>query len=167
MFFYALIIFTILILILFSTIKINIQNLKISTEKLEDKDIYNIVITIYVLNKIPILKISINNKKLEIINLKEKLKKADVKAIKDSKINYSTFKKVKKFMPQIKRIELKIDIGTEEAIFTSYLVVIISSAIGIIIKDTLMSNINHFIAMNLNPKPINSQMISAQNWEEG
>ncbi len=134
--------FIILMITLFvlSTISIRIQKLKISnyneSGKLQyDYDIY---FELLFLNKIKTLSIKIDKEKIYKLKLKQKMQKID-------------FKKMKKDMPKkdevkgiIKKLDVKIDtfnlklkIGTEDVIFTSAIVTILASIIGIILAKVI------------------------------
>lgn len=173
LFFYVLMLMFIIIgILLLSTIIIEVKGLKISTEKHHDSiidDNYKIIISFWNLKKIRILKTEITKEKLENIKIKEiiekQIKKIDFIAFfKNIKINYNlnfkTIKKTKKFMPKITYINLKSNIGTEDAIFTSYIVAIIASTLGFILKDqNINSKKRKFI---INPIYVNKNMIDLE-----
>lgn len=130
-------------ILLASTIKINIQNLKLGDKNTKvlkkiDNNKYNVKILICFLGKIPIFWINLNNEKMEKIYSSEKLEKIDFKEIKDKvPINKNLFIILEKMNIKINKIKLKIELGTEDVILTSYLIAIISSFIGIILANLL------------------------------
>ena len=132
---FLLLIFTIF---LFSTLQIEIKNLKIGnkqkTNQTRIKDKYEIKITLYFLKKIPILWFRLNNRKIGKIYNSKQLEKIDFKKIqKQHPINKNTLETVKNIKIKISKLNLRIDIGTEDAIITSYLTSFIASIIGIIL----------------------------------
>ena len=141
LFFYILIILAILVVILlFSNLKVEIKNLNLSTENLKENliaDTYKISIILYVLKLIPIIKIDITKDKLAKLRIKEKIKKVNIKRFKFEKIDKEQIKKINRFRPKIKYINLFINIGLEDVVITSYLVALLSSILGIMLKDTL------------------------------
>lgn len=131
--------FIIINLILFlvfilSTIIIKIENLKIGDKIKNNK--YKIFIQLYFLNKLKIFSIKIDNDKIKKLYSNKQIQKVDFNKIKENiHINKETLSIIKTIKLQINQLELKIELGTGEAIFTSYLVVIIASVIGIILPS--------------------------------
>ena len=136
-----LLIFTILLL---SKIQIEIKNLKIGNKeenKGRIKDKYEVKITLYFLEKIPILWFRLNNERIRKISNSKQLEKIDLKAIeKNVKFNKETIQIIKNIKIKISKLNLRIDIGTEDAILTSYLIAIIASLIGIILPHIVQNN---------------------------
>ena len=136
-----LLIFTILLL---SKLQIEIKNLKIGNKeenKGRIKDKYEVKITLYFLEKIPILWFRLNNKRIRKISNSKQLEKIDLKAIeKNVKFNKETIQIIKNIKIKISKLNLRIDIGTEDAILTSYLIAIIASLIGIILPHIVQNN---------------------------
>lgn len=137
----VLLIFTILLL---SKIQIEIKNLKIGNKEENRgriKDKYEVKITLYFLEKIPILWFRLNDKKIRKISNSKQLEKIDLKAIeKNVKFNKETIQIIKNIKIKISKLNLRIDIGTEDAILTSYLIAIIASLIGIILPHIVQKN---------------------------
>lgn len=137
----VLLIFTILLL---SKIQIEIKNLKIGNKEENRgriKDKYEVKITLYFLKKIPILWFRLNDKKIIKISNSKQLEKIDLKAIeKNVKFNKETIQIIKNIKIKISKLNLRIDIGTEDAILTSYLIAIIASLIGIILPHIVQKN---------------------------
>lgn len=136
-----LLIFTILLL---SKIQIEIKNLKIGNKeenKSRIKDKYEVKIILYFLEKIPILWFRLNNERIRKISNSKQLEKIDLKAIeKNIKLNKAIIQTIKNMKIKISKLNLRIDIGTEDAILTSYLIAIIASLIGIILPHIVKNN---------------------------
>ena len=129
-----LLVLTFFILILFSKIRIEIVNLKISS--ISNKHVnnnYKIVIKLCTLYKIPIIKVNLTKNKLEKLKIKEKIKKIDLKVLKNKNdIDKNFLKAIKKVNISIKKINLRIELGTENASLTAFLVCLLSSIISIL-----------------------------------
>ena len=134
-----------MIIIMFITLKIKfeIQNLKISTnEKPHLNKKYQIKIVIYTLGFIPILKIKLNNKKIKkIINnqkIKEKIKQQETKIIENkANIDKELIISLKNIKTEVKEINLKIRIGTENASLTAFTIPVISTFIAMFLSKQI------------------------------
>ena len=134
-----------MIMVIFITIKIKfeIQNLKISTnEKTHLNKKYQIKIVIYTLGFIPILKIKLNNQKIKkIINnqkIKEKIKQQETKIIENkANIDKELITSLKNIKTEVKEINLKIRIGTENASLTAFTIPVISTFIAIFLSKQI------------------------------
>ena len=134
-----------MIMVIFITIKIKfeIQNLKISTnEKPHLNKKYQIKIVIYTLGFIPILKIKLNNQKIKkIINtqkIKEKIKQQETKIIENkANIDKELITSLKNIKTEVKEINLKIRIGTENASLTAFTIPVISTFIAIFLSKQI------------------------------
>ena len=73
---------TIILILIFSKIRIQIENFRFSSvnKRHINKD-YKAIIKVYILKKIPILKINITKTKLERLKIKEKIRKINFKLI--------------------------------------------------------------------------------------
>ena len=144
-------------IMLSSTIQIKITNLILENKKERDvkriNNSYKIKIGIYFFNKIPILWINLNSKKIKKISSSKSLPKVDFQKLKNKEnINKKIVNLIKNKQIKVKNIKLNVNIGTIDAILTSYLVAVIASVIGIILPHiTEKNNINtcYFI---VNPK---------------
>ena len=121
-------------------IKFQIQNLKISTnEKPHLNKEYQIKMVVYTLGFIPILKIKLNGKK--IINnqkLQEKIKQQKTKIIENkANVDKELIKSLKNIKTEIKEINLKISIGTENAALTAFTIPVISTFIAIFLSKQI------------------------------
>ena len=134
-----------MIMVIFITIKIKfeIQNLKISTnEKPHLNKKYQIKIVIYTLGFIPILKIKLNNQKIKkIINnqkIKEKINQQETKIIENkANIDKELITSLKNIKTEVKEINLKIRIGTENASLTAFTIPVISTFIAIFLSKQI------------------------------
>ena len=134
------IILTIIIMCITIKIKFQIQNLKISTnEKPHLNKEYQIKMVVYTLVFIPILKIKLNSKK--IINnqkLQEKIKQQKTKIIENkANVDKELIKSLKNIKTEIKEINLKISIGTENAALTAFTIPVISTFIAIFLSKQI------------------------------
>lgn len=143
-----LLIIILLFLIILSTLKITIKKFELSNinKGIVDKKVkanFNINIGLFLFGKIKIFNSKITDDKLEKItkkiNIKNKIKNIDFKNLK-GKIKLD--KETKDFIKDVKIIEisrfnLNLEIGTEDVIFTSFLITILSVIISIILSRTL------------------------------
>jgi hypothetical protein len=141
---FLLLIFTILI---FSTIQIEIKNLKIGNKQIEEntriKDKFEIKISLKFLKKIPILWMKLNNKKMRKMYNSKQLEKIDFKKLQNKvPLNMQSLEMIKNIKIKISKLKLRIDIGTEDAVLTSYIIAILASIIGIILPHLAKKNIN-------------------------
>ena len=144
-------------IMLLSTIQIKVINLILENKKERDvkriNNSYKIKIGIYFFNKIPILWINLNSKKIKKISSSKSLPKVDFQKLKNKEnINKKILALIKNIQIKVKNIKLDVNIGTIDAVLTSYLVAVIASIIGIVLPHiTEKNNINtcYFI---VNPK---------------
>ena len=137
------IILIIIIMLITTKIKFEIQNLKISTnEKPHLNKKYQIKIMIYTFGVIPILKIKLNNKKIQKIisnqKIKEKIKQQETKIIENkANIDKELISSLKNIKTEIKEINLKIRIGTENASLTAFTIPVISTFIAMFLSKQI------------------------------
>ncbi len=125
------------IIIFFSKIQIQIDNFKFcsSSKRHLNKD-YEIIVKLRTLGLFPILKIPITKTKLEKLKVKEKIKNIDFKAIEENpRLNKKIIETIKGIKFSISKINLYIEIGTENASLTSVIVPTISTIIAIILRQ--------------------------------
>lgn len=146
---FLLLLFTILLL---STLQIEIKNLKIGNKENQSriKDKYEIKITLYFLEKIPLIWFKLNNIKLKKIYNSKQFKKIELKAIKGNvKFNKEMIEAIKNIKIKVTKLNLIINLGTEDAILTSYLIAFIASIIGIILphitNEGKINNVNYIV----------------------
>ena len=101
---------------------------------------YKIIIKLRIFNKFTIIKIILTDKKLKRLNLQQEAKIIKTRIIENkSKIDKKIFKVMKKIKINIKKINLSINIGTENASLTALLVAIISSITGIVFRKSIIN----------------------------
>ena len=130
-------------LFIFSKIQIEILNLKYkSNSKKHLNKNYKIVFVLKILGNIPIFKIKIDKKKVEKLKKKDALQKRineiNLKVIENKEqIDKNILKAIKKANILLKKLRLKVEIGTLNPFLTSILVPVISTIISILIaKNT-------------------------------
>lgn len=149
-------ILSITIILLLSIVQIEIKNLKIGNKEHFNnsriKDEYEIKITLYFLEKIPIIWSKLNNRKLRKIYTNSNLQKVDFSKLKGkAKFDKDAVEMIKNIKIKVSKLKLRIDLGLEDAIITSYLIAIISSIIGIILPHIVEKNKLDNISYNINP----------------
>ena len=131
------ILLTIIIVLIFSKIQVEIENFRLNLPKNKNKilnDTFLFKIKLVIFGTLPIINLKINREKLKKLenNLKDKKIKLDInkigKQITKENINYP-----KKLQMNIEKIKLKINFGTENTILTSFIVPIISTIWSIVL----------------------------------
>ena len=141
--FLLLLISTIFILLILSDLKIMIENTKFSSRRKEKNMCngnfefdyrYNFKIRLYLFGKMPYFQININKGKIEKFNAK-KISKiiSKLKNMKKIEIDKNDKEKLRRLLPKVEKLNLKIKIGTEDTIITSFLSSIISIIISLIL----------------------------------
>ena len=156
------VVFIILIIFLFSKIQIKIENFKFTSETIRHINTdYKFVIKLYIFSKIPILKISTTKKFLERLKLKEKMKTFEMDFIENKlKVDKDILKAMKKLDVNIKKLNLRIDLGTENASFTSILIPILSTVISMLLRNRIKDyKSQHYI---INPIFTNQNLINIE-----
>ena len=125
------VVLAIFFLILTSTIRIEIENFKMSNiKKIQEKE-YIVYLSLYLGNKVK-FSLKLNSGKLKKIYVKMKLDKLDLKKIeKDLKLD--DFKIIKKMKLKLTHFDLKMKLGVESPVITAFLVSIISLSISILL----------------------------------
>jgi hypothetical protein len=160
-----------------SVLSIKVDNFELSNIDTKENFIkdYNFKISILFLNVIPIFKTSINKNRL--VKIKEKFwfnklrKNLKMDFGKDFKL--SVFNKeidlntknilfLKYVNPRIKKLDLDMGIGTEDAVITSFLVTIISIAFSIFLTRTVKKYSQKKIVYKILPKYINKNVIDVK-----
>ena len=149
-----------ILILIFSKIKIEVENFRFSSIKNRhiNKD-YKITIMLCVFSKIPIAKINITKQKLEKLKVKEKIKRINIKEIKDNKaLDKKILEIIKRINIIIKKIYLKIDLGTENSALTSIIIPIISTFIAFLFRIAMKEYKNQTFVIN--PIYINQNIIN-------
>lgn len=138
-----------LILIITVKVEVKIRNIKYNSEKVKGERLtnnYQIIIKILTLEKIPIFRLKINKSKIEKINAKthlkqkieEEIQKQDIAKAIEMEKKYDLKKLIPEVYKNIKleteNINLKIDIGTENVVLTSFIIPIISTILAFTVK---------------------------------
>lgn len=154
-------IFIIIILsFIFSKIKIEIINFEYnSSNKQQEKIDYKIIIKFCLFNKIQIIKMILTQDKLEKLKVRQKVKDIVIKAlINKGKIDIKISNSIQKIKISIKRLSLKIDIGTYNAAFTAIIVGVISAITSIILRNKVENYRNQ--KFKINPIYTNQNVIN-------
>lgn len=159
-------IFLVIILIILTTrIKFEFSNLKFTLlEKEHFNNDYKIIITIYIFEKIPILKTKITNTKIEKIAKSEKvietLKNKKIEIISNTKnIDKDFIKRLRNIKIDLKEMNLNIFIGTENASITAFAIPIISTTLAMILSKLIQKH-NEKQVFSITPIYINQNLIN-------
>ncbi len=153
------IIVILIFVIIFSKIRIEIINLKFisNAQKHLNKD-YSIIFKICILKYIPVIKLEITDKKVKKLNLKKKMENINIQKL-EKNININKIKEIlKKHKFIIKKLKLKIEIGTENSAFTAMIVVLISTIISFFLKNKIENHKKQ--KFNVKPLFINKNLIN-------
>ena len=131
------ILLTIIIVLIFSKIQVEIENFRLNLPKNKNKilnDTFLFKIKLVIFGTLPIINLKINREKLKKLenNLKDKKIKLDINKI-GKQITKENINDAKKLQMHIEKIKLKINFGTENTILTSFLVPIISTIWSIVL----------------------------------
>lgn len=134
--FVCILVFNIILIIYFSNIQVEINNFKFSSGTKEHvNNDYKVLIKWRVLGRLTIKKILITQKKLRKINIKDKMKNIDLEKFKNANIlDKKNIRALKNLNIEIKKLNLYMDIGTENAMLTSIIISTISTLISIIVN---------------------------------
>lgn len=146
-FLFILLIIAILInvIILLSKIQIQIKNVHFNSSKPKGKldANYKIIIIVYIIKKIPILKINVTQSKLKKLKLKEKVRQAEIDIIQNKKkIDKEILYELRKIKVQIKYWNLELLLGTEDAKITALIVGYLSIFLGIYLNKKISKHEN-------------------------
>lgn len=131
------ILLTIIIVLIFSKIQVEIENFRLNLPKNKNKilnDTFLFKIKLVIFGILPIINLKINREKLKKLenNLKDKKIKLDINKI-GKQITKENINDAKKLQMHIEKIKLKINFGTENTILTSFMVPIISTIWSIVL----------------------------------
>lgn len=156
------IIIVLFMIITFSSIKINIEDFRIINFKIID---LKVVISLAFLNKINILKITVNKEKLDRLEHNKYVRKIADKIqenlIKDYKYMHNfeqksikEILKVSKYF-RLNNVEIDMKLGTEDAVFTSFAVTTISIIITFFIARKIENTKYNVIPIYINENYLN------------
>lgn len=131
------ILLTIIIVLIFSKIQVEIENFRLNLPKNKNKilnDTFLFKIKLVIFGTLRIINLKINREKLKKLenNLKDKKIKLDINKI-GKQITKENINDAKKLQMHIEKIKLKINFGTENTILTSFMVPIISTIWSIVL----------------------------------
>lgn len=139
MVFLFLVVLIILMLIIFSKITIEIAEFEYQSNLPKGKRMkYQIIYRLYIASKIPLVKIELNEKWLKKTSakIKKRLEKLDVTDIKkDKDIHNKTMQFINN--AKIKKLNLNMEIGTENVVVTSFIIAFVSIIISYIIQKRM------------------------------
>ena len=136
------------IILLFSKIKINVNKFNyLSINPKNKKTDYTIIIQLIILKKFSIFEIKFNkNNIMKIEKIKQKIKNKfetfDFTEIKKNKeVKKKILKIIKKLKIDIDKINLNIEIGTENAVLTSFIIPVVATLLTYILKNSIKNNV--------------------------
>ena len=157
----------ILLMIITVRIKIKFKYFEFNSQNKEhlNKN-YKIEVIIYIFNLLPIIKLKITNKKIQKILNNEKIKKAineqKTKIIENrNDIDINTIKGIKNIKIEIQEMNLKIQLGTEDASITAFIIPVISTILAVFLSQKVKkyNDKQKFIIM---PLYINQNLINIE-----
>ena len=153
------IIVILIFIIIFSKIRIEIVNFRFlsNAPKHLNKD-YSMIFKICILKYIPLIKFKITEKQVKKLKIKQKIENINIQKLeKDLSVN-----KIKEILKKhkfiIKKLKLKIEIGTENSAFTAMIVVLISTIISFFLKKKIENHKKQ--KFNVKPLFINKNLIN-------
>ena len=131
----------ILVIIVTSKIRFQIKDFEYSLINMQHVNSkYKMQISWFIFGKIPIVRIDIDKTKINKLKIKEKITNIETEIIQGKKpINKNILKVIKKIKLDVKELNLKIDLGTENAALTSMIIPIISSILAIFLRKKIKS----------------------------
>ena len=133
------------ILIVFTTIQIHIENLRLKIPKINKRNInqdYKITIKLYILNKINFFKLDITKTKMEKIIIRKNINLLKKKIEKDkNNIDIKTLKNLNKLKLKLDQIKLQIYISLEDASLNAISVGAVAGVCGMVMGKLKNENI--------------------------
>lgn len=145
------------ILIIASTLHIQIKNLSISNMQKKNNTKYAIIFSIYFANKIKYIWFNLNSKRAKKIYSKVQLEKIDLKKFKKV-FKLSDLKELTKLHLKISDLNLDMNIGTKSPLVTSFLVVTISNAISLLLPHLVNNLKDNRYFYNIKPLYYNKEL---------
>lgn len=145
------------ILIIASTLHIQIKNLSISNMQTKNNTKYAIIFSIYFANKIKYIWFNLNSKRAKKIYSKVQLQKIDLKKFKKV-FKLSDLKELTKLHLKISDLNLEMNIGTKSPLVTSFLVVTISNAISLLLPHLVNNLKDNRYFYNIKPLYYNKEL---------
>ena len=128
------IVISLFFVIIFFFFFIEVKNFKISNleKSKENAFIYEVTISLEILNKLKYFSLNLNAKKIRKITLKMHLDKTKLKEL-EREISLSDIKEIANIKPKISYMNLQLKLGIEDILATTYAVPIISTLISILL----------------------------------
>lgn len=145
------------ILIIASTLHIQIKNLSISNMQTKNNNKYAIIFSIYFANKIKYIWFNLNSKRAKKIYSKVQLEKIDLKKFKKV-FKLSDLKELTKLHLKISDLNLEMNIGTKSPLVTSFLVVTISNSISLLLPHLVNNLKDNRYFYNIKPLYYNKEL---------
>ena len=145
------------ILIIASTLHIQIKNLSISNMQTKNNNKYAIIFSIYFANKIKYIWFNLNSKRAKKIYSKVQLEKIDLKKFKKV-FKLGDLKELTKLHLKILDLNLDMNIGTKSPLVTSFLVVTISNAISLLLPHLVNNLKDNRYFYNIKPLYYNKEL---------
>lgn len=145
------------ILIIASTLHIQIKNLSISNMQKKNNTKYAIIFSIYFANKIKYIWFNLNSKRAKKIYSKVQLEKIDLKKFKKV-FKLSDLKELTKLHLKISDLNLEMNIGTKSPLVTSFLVVTISNVISLLLPHLVNNLKDNRYFYNIKPLYYNKEL---------
>lgn len=123
---------SVIILIIVSTLHIQIKNLSVSNMKPKNKAKYAIIISLYLGNKIKWIWFNLNDKRMKKMYSKIQLEKLDFQKLKKD-FKMKDLKQLPKLKPKISYLNLDANLGVIDPTATSFLVAIIATIISLLL----------------------------------
>lgn len=159
------VILVIVIAIITIKMKVEVENLQFNSYEKEHLRInYKVNIKIYIFRRLPIFKIKIDNNKVKRLlkndKIMDKIKVEKNKIMLNrNDINKKTLKTLKNIKIDIKKLNLDINIGTENAALTAIIIPILSTIIAMSLRKKISKyNQNH--VFKITPVYLNQNLIN-------
>ena len=124
-----------IILTILSTVKIKVQNLEATNYKRSEHN-YRLEIVLVLFKKIKWLKIQLDENKLKKISTKMHLERINIKQL-ERDLKLTDIKEILGIKPKISYLNLKLKVGVEDVLLTTYLVPIISTLLSVLLPYTV------------------------------
>ena len=130
----------IIVILYYSKIEVEIKNLDISTLRKKEQKIsgsYEVVIKFIILKNWKIAQRKITKEKIKNIKALNKIKNLDINIIKNKKFNIELKDIISNLKIELKKLDFYLEIGIEDAALTAILVGIVSTIIGVFLRNKI------------------------------
>ena len=131
---FLIIIFFISSLILFTIIEIHIENIKYLSENRNLNKDYRIIVKLKIFNKLNYLKINLKKSRMKNVRKLLKIDKLKENILQNKNSLYNGIFKLSKHV-KVKKLNLKINIGVEDAAINAIFVGLISTIVSIVLRN--------------------------------